>query len=70
MHTIELMHAPIMNVMPLVLSTNSEKTSATSTTTIEIVLYSVFRKVAAPLRMISAISIISCVPSPIFRIRK
>ena len=70
MQTIELMHAPMMKVTPLVASTNSVKISATRTTTRKMVLYSVFRNVAAPLRMISAISIISWVPSPILRMRK
>ena len=67
--TMLLIAAPIMNVIPLVFSINSEKTSATRRTTIEIVLYSVFMNVAEPLRIIAAISVISAVPSLIPRIR-
>ena len=67
--TVLLISAPRMNVMPLVFSTNREKTTATSTTTMATVRNSVFRKVDAPLRMMPAISAISGVPSLILRMR-
>ena len=64
------MHAPSRNVMPLVFSMNRLNTAATTTTTMAMVLYSVFMKVAAPLRMMPAISAISAVPSLIFLMRR
>ena len=70
MHTTLLMQAPRIKVMPLVASTNSENAAAITTTTMLIVLNSVFRNMDAPLRIIAAISIISAVPSFIFLMRK
>ncbi len=64
-----LMAAPTMKVMPLVFSTKSDKANATRTTTIAMVLYSVFMNAFAPERIIAAISTISAVPSGILRIR-
>ena len=65
------MQAPIKKVMPLVFSTNRVKISATAATTQRMVLYSVLRKVVAPLRIMPAISAISSVPSFIrFTLRK
>lgn len=70
MQTQLLMHAPSRKVTPLVFSTKSVNTAATRSTTTAMVLYSVLRKVDAPLRMMPAISTISCVPSFILRMRK
>ena len=64
-----LMHAPIRKVMPLLFSTNREKMTASTATTMAIVRYSVFIKVLAPLRIMPAISTMSLVPSGIFLIR-
>ena len=70
MHTALLIRLPITKVIPLVFSIKSVNTAATSNTTIVIVLNSVLRNSAAPLRIIPAISAISAVPSSIFLILK
>ena len=68
--TQELITAPSRKVRPEVASMNSENTNATITQTMLMVLYSVFMKVAAPSRMILAMSAMSAVPSSIFLMRK
>ena len=68
--TMELMQAPIRKVMPLVALVFTLFVEATTTTTMAMVLYSVFMKVVAPSRMILAMSAMSAVPSFIFLMRK
>ena len=63
MHAALEASAPRSNVIPAVFSTKREKITATIRTTMNMVLYSVFMKVSAPLLMIPAISTISAVPS-------
>ena len=55
--------APKRSVRPDVFSTKRENIRATINTTMNIVLYSVFINVLAPLRIMAAISTISSVPS-------